>query len=126
MRVLFRSYHDWFPAVARQSPEALVVDDHLFRPRQPVFRVNPRVGQANHFLKIERKCRAGGHERSEMNVAVSPRDKIGDYAGEVGALQPVPIDPFAQYIRSEEHTSELQSLMRISYAVFCLKKKTTT
>src|SRR3546814_7393676 len=31
-----------------------------------------------------------------------------------------------QYIaRSEEHTSELQSLMRISYAVFCLKKKTT-
>src|SRR3546814_10829617 len=29
-------------------------------------------------------------------------------------------------IRSEEHTSELQSLMRISYAVFCLKKKTNT
>src|SRR3546814_8407849 len=28
--------------------------------------------------------------------------------------------------RSEEHTSELQSLMRISYAVFCLKKKTQT
>src|SRR3546814_5915293 len=28
--------------------------------------------------------------------------------------------------RSEEHTSELQSLMRISYAVFCLKKKTET
>src|SRR3546814_6183661 len=33
--------------------------------------------------------------------------------------------PSAQaYPRSEEHTSELQSLMRISYAVFCLKKKT--
>src|SRR3546814_7368550 len=29
-------------------------------------------------------------------------------------------------LRSEEHTSELQSLMRISYAVFCLKKKTQT
>src|SRR3546814_2068291 len=29
-------------------------------------------------------------------------------------------------VRSEEHTSELQSLMRISYAVFCLKKKKTT
>src|SRR3546814_468826 len=29
-------------------------------------------------------------------------------------------------LRSEEHTSELQSLMRISYAVFCLKKKTNT
>src|SRR3546814_1296004 len=30
-----------------------------------------------------------------------------------------------EFIRSEEHTSELQSLMRISYAVFCLKKKRT-
>src|SRR3546814_3889166 len=32
-------------------------------------------------------------------------------------------DAQAQASRSEEHTSELQSLMRISYAVFCLKKK---
>src|SRR3546814_1780737 len=32
-------------------------------------------------------------------------------------------DVFGVRIRSEEHTSELQSLMRISYAVFCLKKK---
>src|SRR3546814_8189889 len=34
------------------------------------------------------------------------------------------IAPFFHLNRSEEHTSELQSLMRISYAVFCLKKKT--
>src|SRR3546814_6824395 len=33
---------------------------------------------------------------------------------------------YVHMIRSEEHTSELQSLMRISYAVFCLKKKTYT
>src|SRR3546814_9213246 len=33
--------------------------------------------------------------------------------------------PSSCAMRSEEHTSELQSLMRISYAVFCLKKKTT-
>src|SRR3546814_2337518 len=33
---------------------------------------------------------------------------------------------FLALYRSEEHTSELQSLMRISYAVFCLKKKNTT
>src|SRR3546814_5469976 len=31
--------------------------------------------------------------------------------------------PAGRSVRSEEHTSELQSLMRISYAVFCLKKK---
>src|SRR3546814_6045473 len=34
------------------------------------------------------------------------------------------ITPWGDTIRSEEHTSELQSLMRISYAVFCLTKKT--
>src|SRR3546814_5823394 len=33
---------------------------------------------------------------------------------------------FDGFMRSEEHTSELQSLMRISYAVFCLKKKNNT
>src|SRR3546814_4149526 len=33
------------------------------------------------------------------------------------------VGPATAGIRSEEHTSELQSLMRISYAVFCLKKK---
>src|SRR3546814_9935884 len=36
------------------------------------------------------------------------------------------IDLIAAAERSEEHTSELQSLMRISYAVFCLKKKNRT
>src|SRR3546814_12815249 len=36
------------------------------------------------------------------------------------------IEPVGLALRSEEHTSELQSLMRISYAVFCLKKKTKT
>src|SRR3546814_3674874 len=35
-----------------------------------------------------------------------------------------PVQLGASRVRSEEHTSELQSLMRISYAVFCLKKKT--
>src|SRR3546814_6509730 len=39
---------------------------------------------------------------------------------------PVPVwFPPCALLRSEEHTSELQSLMRISYAVFCLKKKKT-
>src|SRR3546814_5579799 len=41
------------------------------------------------------------------------KDRRPEYGPEARDLQP----------RSEEHTSELQSLMRISYAVFCLKKK---
>src|SRR3546814_8332810 len=46
-----------------------------------------------------------------------------------GGLKAVALTDIVQVtllVRSEEHTSELQSLMRISYAVFCLKKKTTT
>src|SRR3546814_8238419 len=42
----------------------------------------------------------------------------------VEAAQPQTKDVELRDTRSEEHTSELQSLMRISYAVFCLKKKT--
>src|SRR3546814_9787909 len=46
-------------------------------------------------------------------------------------LARVPVDALVPFLnermlRSEEHTSELQSLMRISYAVFCLKKKKNT
>src|SRR3546814_2756462 len=41
------------------------------------------------------------------------------------AYRPAPRRQAARFPRSEEHTSELQSLMRISYAVFCLKKKNT-
>src|SRR3546814_4003069 len=40
-------------------------------------------------------------------------------------FQEAPPAPPPPHSRSEEHTSELQSLMRISYAVFCLKKKKT-
>src|SRR3546814_4417277 len=51
----------------------------------------------------------------------------GYYRYEPGSRTPIP-DPETTCViesRSEEHTSELQSLMRISYAVFCLKKKKT-
>src|SRR3546814_1889790 len=64
---------------------------------------------ARHFLgtAVERNGRARPHRRSGC------RDDAG--TGRMVAPQPAG--------RSEEHTSELQSLMRISYAVFCLKKK---
>src|SRR3546814_6566279 len=43
-----------------------------------------------------------------------------------GYFAPMASEELCSTSRSEEHTSELQSLMRISYAVFCLKKKKTT
>src|SRR3546814_9296618 len=59
--------------------------------------------------------------------AVRRQDKISPPDGEdFGRCAPVGARryrPCTRASRSEEHTSELQSLMRISYAVFCLKKK---
>src|SRR3546814_2110019 len=49
------------------------------------------------------------------------KDEIGDRA--LVSITPATIAEIRDRLRSEEHTSELQSLMRISYAVFCLKKK---
>src|SRR3546814_7276388 len=56
---------------------------------------------------------------AEHDAAQRPSDKPDGIGRERG-------DDAIQFIRSEEHTSELQSLMRTSYAVFCLKKKNKT
>src|SRR3546814_2787346 len=58
-----------------------------------------------------------------MRAPVSPGPLVGD-----GALSAVEVGEIQDLLRlldfrSEEHTSELQSLMRISYAVFCFKKQ---
>src|SRR3546814_10082081 len=62
-------------------------------------------------------------------AALRPKTGGGAYAASKVALtyltRVLAVELASQSIlRSEEHTSELQSLMRISYAVFCLKKKT--
>src|SRR3546814_2492848 len=56
-----------------------------------------------------------------MNIINNSHGELKRLNEEV--LQPGDIVLVTQRERSEEHTSELQSLMRISYAVFCLKKK---
>src|SRR3546814_6525196 len=64
-----------------------------------------------------------------VGVYICDRDgRVVDYnkaAAELWGRAPERSDPGVRFCRSEEHTSELQSLMRISYAVFCLKKKNT-
>src|SRR3546814_10336981 len=63
-------------------------------------------------------------------LAVGVEEEVVELAGKVVVVGDVLLRLADRIIllqaRSEEHTSELQSLMRISYAVFCLKKKTNT
>src|SRR3546814_5634213 len=59
------------------------------------------------------------------SMAPASRLHVGHSLSSSSCLPPAVTDKRHRAKRSEEHTSELQSLMRISYAVFCLKKKTT-
>src|SRR3546814_8930991 len=63
---------------------------------------------------------AGGAVRALRELVERRHRGLGDTATRA---QQIPAH--GKQARSEEHTSELQSLMRISYAVFCLKKKKT-
>src|SRR3546814_5050467 len=73
-----------------------------------------------------RRAATDGHEL-HVGIRIEP-DALGEHPGEdidrrAGTADPDPQPLHGTDLRSEEHTSELQSLMRISYAVFCLKKK---
>src|SRR3546814_3077737 len=88
---------------------------------------------ARHHRQEDRPCeraryekRASGHDlgRSLADCAAAEaRDDSRRKRQEDKRLNHWGDQPFI--MRSEEHTSELQSLMRISYAVFCLKKQNT-
>src|SRR3546814_5688047 len=68
--------------------------------------------------------RQGGANAAFFNGLASEwRERVRAYIERAGSPEFVPRWPQIEPRRSEEHTSELQSLMRISYAVFCLKKK---
>src|SRR3546814_2950971 len=73
--------------------------------------------------RLTRRCRALPRSRS-CSDCISKRWRLSVKNG--GEAKDLMLDFEAAcdaHIRSEEHTSELQSLMRNSYAVFCLKKK---
>src|SRR3546814_2261869 len=73
-------------------------------------------------LRQRRQAQLDAVESVEQVLAEAA---VGDQRGKVGVGRADDAHRDAALaIRSEEHTSELQSLMRISYAVFCLNKKT--
>src|SRR3546814_4546862 len=92
-------------------------------------------GQRQHRRVVVQPEAARGLRRQRGEVALDQLELAGAPALAGGTQRALPclaqlgeIGRPAEFLgsRSEEHTSELQSLMRISYAVFCLKKKTLT
>src|SRR3546814_5274826 len=91
---LEQAEEEFLEAIARDEGENRSSDEHLM-----FYRVAESVRRA---------CETEGLGPNELRARLTQaRRTLSDVA-----------------VRSEEHTSELQSLMRISYAVFCLKKKT--
>src|SRR3546814_10314282 len=70
-------------------------------------------------------CRLSGCDRTALRAPRGPK-KTSQETCAVRVRRRIGVAPSPRRHRSEEHTSELQSLMRISYAVFCLKKKKKT
>src|SRR3546814_8129593 len=99
-------------------PDTLCPYTTLFRSPQPpgepsvavtIVATTPIEGQQPGTSGLRKQTRAFMQPNFLENYVQSIFEAIGGVAGKT--------------LRSEEHTSELQSLMRISYAVFCLKKK---
>src|SRR3546814_4658235 len=101
----------------------------LRRPPRPTLTVTPCPYPTlfrSHAAQRVRGARRAGHDRARavrarIPTAVRRRIMTGLIAAPTRAGRAAAEPPTDD--RSEEHTSELQSLMRISYAVFCLKKK---
>src|SRR3546814_10052566 len=109
-----------------------------------MIRLPPRSTRTDTLFPYTTLCRsahgrrAGGADEDAVQQEAPHRDqRRGDQPPEVGFGAEANVrqrgedrdeqrSAEQQGERSEEHTSELQSLMRISYAVFCLKKKNTT
>src|SRR3546814_969863 len=100
--------------MSRRTPISTPTDT-LF-PYTTLFR-SGRADLSDRAGRRRRRMARGGGGIGGQELGADPdRQARGAHRHIVGADR-------RQFLRSEEHTSELQSLMRISYAVFCLKKK---
>src|SRR3546814_10073548 len=100
-------------------------------PYTTLFRSLPlreAVFEPSHLEALGAKRRHGleGHHAVRPTAVGNDFVALGQVRQATLQLVGRDVDGTRHVARSEEHTSELQSLMRISYAVFCLKKKNTT
>src|SRR3546814_1185066 len=83
-----------------------------------MLRPPPRSTRTNTLFPYTTLFRSARGDGRHQEIGQRPGCRLPQQENEGHAKHP------GEVLRSEEHTSELQSLMRISYAVFCLKKKT--
>src|SRR3546814_8208705 len=127
-------FSDWSSDVCSSDLSVNTQRRHIYALQE--FQIVSRCQFSKHVQQITRNgdfsdcgpgCAIFDEEarRAPAVVACYWIDAHADKFGHINA----PLDvghQFSRRLRSEEHTSELQSLMRISYAVFCLKKKNYT
>src|SRR3546814_8330280 len=87
----------------------------------PTITGNNGPSRKNRNARLNRTARKSRRATTQAALASESRESGVDDADMVSLITSPPL--LHPRPRSEEHTSELQSLMRISYAVFCLKKK---
>src|SRR3546814_8896825 len=94
-------------------------------PYTTLFRSVRQPGGQREDRRLDRERQEQHHLEHHAQPGVQlgdPQRELGEVEGPGRGIHHT--DRGEEQQRSEEHTSELQSLMRISYAVFCLKKKT--
>src|SRR3546814_6198623 len=91
--------------------------------RLPGRGIAPSMFPARTALNREPCRRSGMPQRSTRRATAEANPALHSGPGTHPSVQEEAGLPSGYVTRSEEHTSELQSLMRISYAVFCLQKK---
>src|SRR3546814_8185390 len=122
-------YFLFFFLMIRRPPRSTRTDT-LF-PYTTLFRSHPAVASNCHLRDVRHFARQIDAQRYAAHLAIEivglGRAGIMGQSINLAAAMPVAERKIGKArARSEEHTSELQSLMRISYAVFCLKKKKQT
>src|SRR3546814_2181597 len=109
---------DWSSDVCSSDLRSCCRDGRKARPAFPLSAIAADVAQVPARLLVGRKSFLAGERQRQAAAEPVARSGAGSQERHEDRCRLRPVA-----IRSEEHTSELQSLMRISYAVFCLKTK---